>query len=199
MSGKAHPREHGTMKGYRQHKKPYASGEDVCQLCKDARASYMRDYRKDNPDMMSATYKNRWAKMDKELSRLKSREWRHNNREHANAYQRNLRKDNPRFLELHNAASRRRRARIRGQGYEFYTEVDVLNKYGTNCHLCDMEIDIDAPRSGRSRGALELGWEEGLHIDHVIPIAKGGPDILDNVRPAHARCNLSKGVKLGGK
>lgn len=199
MAGKAHSREHGTMKGYRQHNKPYAAGEDMCQLCKDARADYMREYRKANPDIMSDTYKRRWARADRELSKLKSREWRHKNRKHANAYQRNLRKDNPRFLELHNAASRRRRARIMGQGFEFYTDTDVLNRYGTCCHLCGLEVDLDAPRSARGRGALGLGWEEGLHIDHVIPIAIGGPDTLDNVRPAHARCNLSKGIKFGGK
>jgi 5-methylcytosine-specific restriction endonuclease McrA len=39
-------------------------------------------------------------------------------------------------------------------------------------------------------------WQNGLHIDHVIPIAKGGADILDNLKPSHAICNISKGAKL---
>lgn len=31
------------------------------------------------------------------------------------------------------------------------------------------------------------------HVDHVKPLAKGGPHILANMRPACARCNMSKG------
>lgn len=30
------------------------------------------------------------------------------------------------------------------------------------------------------------------HLDHVKPLSKGGPHILANLRPACARCNLSK-------
>ena len=33
------------------------------------------------------------------------------------------------------------------------------------------------------------------HWDHVIPIARGGPHCLSNLRPACARCNLSKNDK----
>ena len=186
------------MKGYRQHQKPYAAGEEICQPCKDARAEHMRNYRKNNPEIMKETYKRRWARADKELLNKKNKEWRHKNREHANAYQRNLRKNNPRFLELHNATSRRRRARIRNQGFEFYTDTDVINKYGTKCHLCSQEIDLNAPRQAKKKGPLSEGWEKALHIDHVIPIARGGSDTLDNVRPAHAFCNLSKGAKIEG-
>ena len=195
MGAKFHPQEHGTIKGYRQH---YKRKQSPCQPCKDARAAHMREYRKDNPEIMKASNKRRWARADKELARQAILAWRHKNRDHANAYQRNLRKDNPRFLELHNATSRRRRARIRGQGFEFYTDTDVLNKYGKNCHICGTKVNLSAPRHGRIKGPLGLGWEWGLHIDHVVPIAKGGPDTLENVRPAHAICNLVKGTKFPG-
>jgi 5-methylcytosine-specific restriction endonuclease McrA len=33
-----------------------------------------------------------------------------------------------------------------------------------------------------------------LVSDHVIPRSKGGPDIVGNLRPAHASCNLRKGA-----
>jgi 5-methylcytosine-specific restriction endonuclease McrA len=198
MPGKPHPREHGTMKGYRQHQKPYAANEEVCQPCNDVRAEHMRKYRKSNPEIMKEFYKRRWARVDKELERQKKYEYYQKNRVHLAEKQRELRKDNPRFLELHNATSRRRRARIRNQGFEFFTETDILNKYGTSCHLCNGEIDLNAPRQAKKRGPLSEGWEKGLHIDHVIPIALGGSDTLDNVRPAHAFCNLSKGAKFSG-
>jgi 5-methylcytosine-specific restriction endonuclease McrA len=31
------------------------------------------------------------------------------------------------------------------------------------------------------------------HADHVTPLARGGLDCLENLAPACARCNLSKG------
>jgi 5-methylcytosine-specific restriction endonuclease McrA len=51
--------------------------------------------------------------------------------------------------------------------------------------------DVQASASRRRRAKIK-----NLHIDHVIPISKGGTDTLDNVRPSHAKCNLSKGNKI---
>lgn len=201
MAGKRHPREHGTMKGYKQHLKPYAIGEEICQPCKDARAAHARDYRKKNPEIERTARKRRYANRTPEQARNsyeKNRQWYQANREYAAKKQRENRAKNPNFLAHHNAASRRRRARILNQGYEFYTDNDVINLYGTSCHLCNQEIDLTAPRGGRSKGALSGNWKMGLHIDHIIPIVRGGSDTLDNVRPAHAFCNLSKGAKILG-
>ena len=83
--------------------------------------------------------------------------------------------------------NRRRKARLRNNGFEPYTEKDVLEKYGTLCYLCNKEIDMSAPRWTKHKG-----WEQGLHIEHVIDIALGGPDCLENVRPSHGICNLTK-------
>jgi 5-methylcytosine-specific restriction endonuclease McrA len=39
-------------------------------------------------------------------------------------------------------------------------------------------------------------WEGvNAHLDHVLPIARGGVHCVDNLRPACAPCNLSKGAK----
>lgn len=48
----------------------------------------------------------------------------------------------------------------------------TLNTYGVRCHLC-----------GR------LGANSA---DHVIPRARGGSDALENLRPAHRRCNSAR-------
>ena len=37
--------------------------------------------------------------------------------------------------------------------------------------------------------------EVGLHIDHIIPIAKGGKSIPSNLRVLCSKCNGSKGAK----
>lgn len=51
----------------------------------------------------------------------------------------------------------------------------TLARYGTVCHLC-----------GRA-GATTA--------DHLTPRSRGGQDTLDNLRPAHLRCNQSRGNK----
>lgn len=84
---------------------------------------------------------------------------------------------------------RQRRARKRNNDYEVYSLSQVLSLYGDVCHICNEEIDLTAPRNCKGQN-----WEFGLHIDHVVAIANGGPDTLDNVRPAHAKCNIDKGI-----
>jgi 5-methylcytosine-specific restriction endonuclease McrA len=84
-------------------------------------------------------------------------------------------------------SSRRRRAQKLNNGSESYTELQVLEKHGTDCYLCGNPIDMSAPR----KCGLP-GWQNGLHIEHVIDLALGGSDTLQNVRGAHAICNLKK-------
>jgi 5-methylcytosine-specific restriction endonuclease McrA len=79
--------------------------------------------------------------------------------------------------------NRRRRASITSD----YNELQVIATYGINCYLCDLEIDFMAPRK-----CGVVGWEIGLHIDHLVPVSKGGSDTLENVRPTHGLCNLVK-------
>lgn len=59
-----------------------------------------------------------------------------------------------------------------------YTRQEVLDNWGRVCWLCRYPLDCD--------------W----HIEHVIPLSKGGWDVLKNVRPAHSFCNLRKGDKM---
>ena len=124
------------------------------------------------------------------------------NREKFAAWKRRYRKENREKVALANkvykqknkekyaATERRRRARVRNAASEVYTIADVLSKYGASCHICGKEINLKAERkSGRK------GWEDGLHIDHLVEIFQGGSDTLDNVRPAHGLCNLQRSNK----
>lgn len=51
----------------------------------------------------------------------------------------------------------------------------IMRKYKSICHLCE-EPFADA-------------------IDHVVPVALGGSDHPDNLRPAHTTCNSRKGAR----
>lgn len=81
----------------------------------------------------------------------------------------------------------RRRARKLSNGIKPYTRKDVLEKYGTNCLICYLPINIKA-----SAKPGVPGWEMALHIDHTVPLSLGGSDTLENVRPTHGKCNLTR-------
>ena len=71
------------------------------------------------------------------------------------------------------------RARTRGAPAVAYTEAQVWARTGGRCHLCGRRLDPSH-------------WQ----IDHIVPIARGGPDVLGNVAPACAGCNASKGARV---
>lgn len=62
----------------------------------------------------------------------------------------------------------------------------VLRRGNPPCALCHEHIDYTLPH-------LDPGE---FVVDHTIPLARGGPDILENKQPAHRRCNELKGNKL---
>ena len=98
-----------------------------------------------------------------------------------------------RYLKKHPekslAKNRKRRADKKNVEHENYSTEDIINIYGTKCYLCKKEIDLSATRRTGFGN-----WQDGLQLDHVIPISKGGSDTIKNVRPAHGLCNLRKGV-----
>ena len=98
---------------------------------------------------------------------------------------------NPEYRKQRDQLNRSRRAAKISTNTEPYQEADILHIYGIECHICQETIDLKAPRR-----AGEEGWERGLHMEHVIPLSKGGTDTIDNVLPAHASCNLKKSDNL---
>jgi len=59
---------------------------------------------------------------------------------------------------------------------------EVLARDGMTCWLCTHAIA-----------------DGDLHLDHVIPWSRGGPDTPSNLRPAHARCNIQRGNRPVGE
>lgn len=56
----------------------------------------------------------------------------------------------------------------------------LWNSYPHVCGLCGEQINsIDE-----------------MHVDHIIPLSRGGKDILANLQLTHARCNMDKGDML---
>lgn len=61
----------------------------------------------------------------------------------------------------------------------------VLRRGQPPCGICHEDIDYRAPH-------LDPGE---YVVDHVIPLARGGLDELENKQPAHRRCNELKADK----
>ena len=121
------------------------------------------------------------------LLREKSKEYYAKNKEKERARLEKWKAENP---ELTKMGRKKRRIQQYGAEHVFYTEKEVLDRYGTSCHICKEKIDFSAPRRNNKEG-----WEKGLHIDHVVPLARGGADSIENVKPSHGVCNLSKGKR----
>lgn len=131
-----------------------------------------REWRKENGDSL------------REYQREYHKVYNENHKEELRDYVRDYVKLNP---DWWGRGERKRRALKALVETQPYGVSDVLKTWGTNCYLCDEPIDLEAPR-----GPGIPGWERGLHLDHVMPISAGGPDTLDNVKPAHGKCNLRK-------
>jgi len=86
------------------------------------------------------------------------------------------------------AIRRRERAKLAGVLTDNWTDDQLIAKYGTDCYICHEAIDFDAPKKGP-------GSEKSYWPDHLIPMSKGGDNVLANVRPCHRKCNESKGRK----
>ena len=170
----------GTHSAYRRH---LLYKEIPCDACKQARKEWAAVHYQKNKTKINAKYK-KYYEANKEKIKEYLREYNKENNEKLTAQKREYYQKNK---DAHQAAMRRREIAKRGTRVEKYTTQDVLDKWGTSCHICNEEIDLTAPRSPRFKG-----WQRGLHLDHVVPVSKGGTDTLDNVKPSHALCNLNK-------
>ena len=163
------------------------NNNSYCKSCKKEKSKAWRQNNKDyyknyylkNKDKIDKYQKN-YNEMNPEKHLQNSRVYAKNNPEYVKSWKIN----NKEKLREYN---RKREALKRGNGHEPYTEQDVLLIYGTSCNECKLPINMLAPR----QTGLD-GWESGLQIDHFVPISKGGPDTLENVRPTHGLCNLRK-------
>jgi 5-methylcytosine-specific restriction endonuclease McrA len=72
-----------------------------------------------------------------------------------------------------------RRARKLGQFVESVDPQRVFERDEGICGICGGEVD-----------------REDFHVDHMVPLAKGGKHSYANVQLAHPACNLRKGARV---
>lgn len=159
--------------------------------CRDCQRAYATDYRSSRRDEAKARSRS-WHAANREYANKRSRayylahkdrhaelgrKWRTNNRERAKETNRAWHLANP---ERWKASNWRRRSLIR-QSKGTLTAVDIKSQYKSQkgkCYYCHSKVG------------------DNYHIEHVIPLSRGGSNSLENIVIACPACNLSKKDKL---
>lgn len=188
-----------------------ADGFDVmCRACrKEQKADYYRrnrdkviakvsEYQRQNPDNVNernrrsyrrnretrqayqATYyaQNREI-VNQRVSRSKAR-----NRTYYAQKSRQWFKENPTKAAEYQAARRARK--LASPEIEAIDRMAIYERDAGICQLCGLPVDLSLPARHPMRFTL----------DHIIPLARGGPHTMANLQTAHGKCNSRKSAKL---
>lgn len=157
--------------GFHRHKGFKCGREAICKVCSKAK-TYA--YRQKNPD----AHKNIVAKYrakNPEAARASVRNWHQKNPEYEQARYKRRRQD-PQQVEKMRASGQRRKARHRvaSEIVDTLTLEQTLWLRSQCCSYC-------------------MG--KAGELDHVVPLASGGDNSIDNIVPCCRKCNASKGAK----
>lgn len=126
-------------------------------------------------DCQKARYSSFYDK-NKEAQQERARSFYSKHKEHYASTMREWRQNNRERMRSHWAKRRLLKKLQRDETLVDYST--VLERDGYVCYLCEKCVEPD-----------------DVHMDHVIPLSKGGRHSIDNLRVTHSKCNLAKGVK----
>lgn len=169
----------------KSHKNGLAS---TCKVCNKARGAAWRKnnldrerennrkWRLEHPEQSRAT-RHAYYEEHIEQHRALGKKWNRRNRKRVNALSREWAKAHPEQIRKN---AHCRRARIRNAtGSHTAMDIIVLNINQRNkCAYCGCSLGDD------------------YHVDHVIPLSRGGSDDFDNLALACPHCNASKNDRL---
>ena len=135
---------------------------------------YFKDKYLSNPEKVKQSVKS-WQMRNKEKVIQYKRNYVANNPGKRSASNANWAKKNPDIRKA-NFNNRRERKRTGIISSERIKKLVLLQK--GNCYYCGKQLS-----------------EYGFHVDHIIPLSKGGTNTNDNIQLLCPRCNLSKGSK----
>jgi 5-methylcytosine-specific restriction endonuclease McrA len=159
----------------------------TCNIAKEASLEFFRKHvgRKDGlrssckPCQNIANqfyYKFNYENKNKDYLAAYNKKWRLENRERKAASDKNWQNKNPDKISSINRNYRARKNQAEGS----HTAEDVANiisKQNNLCFWCNTKL-------------------EKIHIDHIIPLIKGGRNDASNLVASCPSCNCSKGAKL---
>jgi len=160
------------------------------QRHRDKRLAKLREYRLANIDRMREKDR-QYAVTHREEARLKAAKWYLENKERATIAARIYRAKNAEIIKIRKAAyskshqiernmiEHKREAKKKGNGGTYIKQqfIDLCQKYDNKCLMC-------------KRSDVELT------VDHVIPIALGGSNYIENIQPLCLSCNSKKHITI---
>ena len=140
-------------------------------------AAYRRAAYKSDPEKEAARKRAyRLAKPDKQAAY--NRAWREANPEKSRALVRAWAANHPEKRRISKLASNhRRRSRKLNAFVEDVDHAVVFKRDSGICGICNLSVD-------------PTDW----HLDHVVPLCKGGEHSYANVQVSHPSCNMQKGA-----
>jgi len=175
---------------------------------KEVISKQRKEYRVKNKDMINAKAKIhralnpdqmiKYRKENKEKIKITTQKWRKNNVEKLREYSKEYAEKNTAKIKLYqssvrarvlasNRSSKRRELKHYSSNGTLPINVmsplngellELLNNQENMCYLCKSDIS------------------KNRHLDHWIPLSKGGTHSIDNVVFLCANCNLSKGATI---
>jgi len=118
---------------------------------------------------------------NKDRDRAYMAQYRDANRERIHATQAKYRVANADKIRAYHAKHNwryrsERRARERNaHRVERFDRAEIIERDGQRCHLCGKRVPL-----------------KDIHLDHLVPLSKGGAHAPDNIAVAHSTCNLRR-------
>ena len=158
--------------------------KEYWQKNKDAMIERSKKYNKENRDRL-IKQKNDYYYDNKEKLLQQKKEYYLKNQEKIKE-QKRIQRQNPTLEQIEKERIRGRirsakRRQITGSHLSIKTIRNLLEQYKYKCYYCNTNINHKEKNS--------------YHIDHYIPIAKGGTNDVENLVISCPTCNMSKGAK----
>lgn len=162
-----------------------AQKRDYMRRCRernpDAAREYQQQYYLNNRDHLAPKHLE-YQRQHRPEARLSMRNYRLRNPDKGPEYTRRWRQRNPHKAREY---ERKRRALKAGALHVPYLRVDVYERDGWVCQLCNKPVDPN----------LKPAEPMGPNNDHRLALRNGGHDTFENSQLAHRVCNLKKGRK----
>ena len=179
--------EHGTISRY-------TNDNCRCEPCSQVNAEYNAEYRQAH-SLEIAECKSAYYVENKDLIDAANAQW---GKEHSDA----IRKHKAKYRQA-NRVTIRAKEKVREQSTEGLSKKVRREQKRRAIKLNQFIEDVDPQILYKTHGGMCGICKEFIigkfHVDHIIPISKGGMHGYVNTQPAHPLCNLKKGDKLQGE
>lgn len=163
----------------------------ACRECDRARA---RAWNAKNKERKAATNRN-WAANNRERIKRRLRAWHENNREHLRTYRERNRDKTQTYRIASKESAKAWRAAHREESRAIVRRRRAIKLGAQGTHTAkDIQQQFDRQKGKCYYCKVKVG--KNYHVDHVIPLVRGGSDGPENLVIACSTCNQRKNKKL---